>query len=362
MTQLLEIFGVKRTEKQEVRVEVLPKFESKKVTSEMIEISTKQAKDYEKAMEYIESVADCTGRIKEVRRIASNRLTNWTVQFADDEKYVHVVDTITGYKYGTFSLGNKKLCKNEKIQFILFNLLQVVTCPNATEGCLKFCYANKSNNNIKVKNSASRISRTKNTVLSMYANFEEIVTEVIKLVESSTNKSTVFRWHESGDIYSKEYFEKMINIMSKNSSVQFMFYTKTIFTLSKINEINNMKNVSMRYSLDDTSSAKIVQRVHEENILNTIVIQEQELSQVVKEFDNSMVCNFNGTQQERDSIVATIEEKQQELAKEHRKTYQRKIQTDINGLQKSLLNKNQKCHSCMKCHNKQRNTIMFGAH
>ena len=141
-----------------------------------------------------------------------------------------------------------------------------------------------------------------------------------------------------------------------------MFYTKTIFTLSKINEINNMKNVSMRYSLDDTSSAKIVQRVHEENILNTIVIQGQELSQVVKEFDNSMVCNFNGTQQERDSIVATIEEKQQELEKEHRKTYQRKIQTDINGLQKSLLNKNQKCHSCMKCHNKQRNTIMFGAH
>lgn len=358
----LEMFGVKRQEEVVPVVGTLPKYEVEKTSVEQREKSMQQAKDYEKAMQYIETVVECGGRIKEVKSISSNQLVNWTVKFGEDEKYVHVVDTITGYKYGTFSLGNKKLCKNEKIQYILFNLLQIVTCPNATEGCLKFCYANKSNNNVNVKNSTSRNSRVKNTVLSMYSNFPEIVTEVIRLVYNTTNKKVFFRWHESGDIYSKQYFEKMKEVMITNTLVDFMFYTKTIFTLEEINEINKMPNVSMRYSLDDTSSTTVAKKVHKENILNTIVVGASQLCEVVEEFDNSMVCNFRATQQERDSIAHQIREKQEELKQEHRKTYRNKIQTEINKLNKSLVNKNQTCHNCMKCHNKNRGTIIFATH
>lgn len=358
----LEMFGVKRQEEVVPVVGTLPTYKVEKTTVEQVEKSRKQAREYEKAMQYIESVVECNGRIKEVKSITTSKLVNWTVTFGDDEKYIHVVDTITGYKYGTFSLGNKKLCKNDRIQYILFNLLQIVTCPNATEGCLKFCYANKSNNNVNAKNSTSRNSRIKNTVLSMYENFSEIVTEIINLVYNSTGKKVFFRWHESGDIYSKTYFEKIKEVMETNTQVDFMFYTKTVFTLEEINKINKMPNVSMRYSLDDTSSVRVAKKVHSENILNTIVVGANQLCEVVENFDNSMVCNFKHTQQQRDEIAQQIRQKEEELEQEHRKTYKKKIQTEINGLQKSLINKNQKCHSCMKCHNKQRNTIMFGTH
>ena len=41
------------------------------------------------------------------------------------------------------SLKNKKLKKNaeDTERFIIWSIPAVTTCPNATQGCIKFCYA-----------------------------------------------------------------------------------------------------------------------------------------------------------------------------------------------------------------------------
>ena len=62
----LEMFGVKRQEEAVPVVGTLPTYKVEKTTVEQVEKSTRQAKEYEKAMQYIESVVECNGRIKEI--------------------------------------------------------------------------------------------------------------------------------------------------------------------------------------------------------------------------------------------------------------------------------------------------------
>jgi len=126
--------------------------------------------------------------------------------------------------------GNKKLVNNDKVVFAIWNLLSIVTCPFATELCKKSCYARKSE---RIYPGVIK-SRTKNFDDSKKADFVARMIYTIKkqLNKKSMNgKKLVFRIHESGDFYNKEYVNKWLNVaraFMDNDQVIFIAYTKSI--------------------------------------------------------------------------------------------------------------------------------------
>lgn len=126
--------------------------------------------------------------------------------------------------------GNRKLQNSDKIRFMIWNLPAVKTCPFRTELCEKSCYARK----------AERIypqvlpSREKNYNDSLSADFvENMIFTIEKELNSKkySGKLAVFRIHESGDFYNREYFSKWYQIakhFENDNRIVFLAYTKSI--------------------------------------------------------------------------------------------------------------------------------------
>lgn len=339
--------------------------ESEMVTpKELIKISEEQNSILSKAMDKMDEYRENREPVKTFGELQNLELKNYTFKFADGGKYIHIVDKYTNYQYACISLGNKKLEQHNKIcTFIIWNLLQVCTCPNATEGCLKFCYADKSNNGTKCKDSNSVVSRMQNTVFSMVKNFSQIMLEAIKFAKRNlgSEKGFVLRWHESGDVYDSIYREKVITVMRK-SNIENLMYTKTIAMLHEINELNKSEKITVRYSLDNTTKPKVVAKVIDLNCLTTTVADKNQNYIVADRYDKRFVCNLANTQN-IDKIVEEIKGLLVELELETRKTYKRKIQIKINKLSELLVNKNAKCAKCgLKCLSKKIQNIVFMCH
>ncbi|MEG0909486.1 MAG: hypothetical protein RSH78_03895 [Bacilli bacterium] len=168
------------------------------------------------------------------------------------------------YLYMSVTLGNKKLKQHGNKTFLIFNLLQKTTCPYATAACLKFCYADKGT----VSWAPAVHGRARNTAVAMLSNFAELLQMVINRAKNEYEDIT-FRWHESGDIFSKKYFNKMVSVMANNPTIRFGIYTKSLFVL----EANiQLPNASIRYSLDDTTPGEIVKKVRDKNYPTFIAI------------------------------------------------------------------------------------------
>lgn len=127
-------------------------------------------------------------------------------------------------QYFYVSNGNKKLKNNEKLQFLIWNIPAITTCPFATKECIKNCYAKKAEKQYL----GCRSSREKNLQFSKSENFIHYMNEYIKEKEKRSKKEILFRIHESGDFYSKNYVEKWIKIAKLNPNVTFLAYTKSI--------------------------------------------------------------------------------------------------------------------------------------
>lgn len=319
-------------------------------------IAELQKRLYENAIEVIEGVIAKDGKVSDIDYISKHRLTNYRIQFASGNNYIHIVDKASGYKYATISLGNEKLKSNEYRLFVIFNIIQRITCINATKDCLKFCYANKSNNNVNVENSSSRNSRITNTVFAMFSNFDEIINEVIEFVRTYTNRDVVFRLHESGDVFSRNYWEKIKRVMDVNTDIKFMFYTKSVFVLNELNEVNSKDNVSIRYSLDGSSNIALVKKCNDEKILTFSAIGKGQTLELATTVNERYICNMASLPTCED--LAKIESLEIELIEEKRKTYKKKIETEINKIKDAIIEKNQKCTNCLKCFNKE-NISMF---
>lgn len=150
------------------------------------------------------------------------------------------------------SRGNKKLVSNDETLFLIWNLPAIKTCPYATEHCKAACYARK----------AERVypdclpSREKNFSDSMQSDFTENMIYTIEsaLKNDRKQRKIVFRIHESGDFYNREYTKKWLAIMrhfEKNRKVVFIAYTKS-FVYFDGEELP--KNFKLRASIwDDTS-------------------------------------------------------------------------------------------------------------
>ena len=323
-------------------------------------IAGEQEELYTRAMQEIEAVIEADGKITEYDYINKRKLTNYRIQYANNNRYIHIVDKASGYQYATISLGNEKLVSNEYRLFIIFNVLQRITCPNATIDCLKFCYANKAKNSVKTKGSTSRRARIKNTIFSMFENFAEIMNEVIEFIRVSTNRDTIFRFHESGDIYSRNYWSKIRHVLTSNEDLKFMFYTKSAFVLNELNEVNQMPNVAIRYYLDASSNWTLVKKCYDENILTFSAIKRDDAIELTRTVNKRYICNMKALPTCED--FAEIDALEAKLLEPGKKKDKKEIQAKINKFITDLIERKQKCTNCLKCFDKENTSIFVYVH
>ena len=260
-----------------------------------IEVSENQVKIFEKSKAIINNFRENKKVINQndFKEISNLRLKNYKIKVED--KYIHIVDINCDYKYATISLGNKKLKKdNPNKVFIIWNVTQILTCPNATENCKKFCYANKFPHMLKLGNSNSVKSRMLNTIFSMLENFDEIMLEVLRFVENTLvydNKDIIFRWHESGDIYNYTYWKKIKKIIEGSRSVKHLIYTKSVFMIKEMVNNDYTSNGTIRYSLDNSTKNFIYNKVISSGVLTSMVVDDKEVNIIPESHTCNSTCD-----------------------------------------------------------------------
>lgn len=148
------------------------------------------------------------------------------------------------------STGNNKLKSTDQVKFLIWNLPAEKTCPFSTEMCKKFCYAKKAERQYK----NVRTCRATNFNDSLCDSFPAaMMMEIYEYIRrpSWKNKEVLFRIHESGDFYNREYVEKWLKIARFYPNIQFLAYTKSVrfFVGLKIPD-----NMTIRFSVwDDTN-------------------------------------------------------------------------------------------------------------
>ena len=147
------------------------------------------------------------------------------------------------------SRKNRKLVPSEDVDFIIWNLPAVMTCPFRTPSCEKACYARKA------ERAYPQVlpSRMRNLEISKRDDFVLRMTLTILYIRwKSKKKWLIVRIHESGDFYNKEYAEKWLEIarLCKGENIKFICYTKSF---PYFDGVKLPKNFSLRASLwDDT--------------------------------------------------------------------------------------------------------------
>ena len=131
------------------------------------------------------------------------------------------------------SMGNRKLPKTTAI----FNLPAIKTCPNSTPECRKYCYARKAERIYK----QVLPFRERNLKATKKDSF--IIDMKINIV---LTKAQQVRIHESGDFYSKDYFDDWCDIADGFNETIFYAYTKNI----KLDLSGKPNNMIILYSDD----------------------------------------------------------------------------------------------------------------
>lgn len=120
----------------------------------------------------------------------------------------------------TISKGNKKIGNTWNL-----STAPVITCGNCSE-CMFFCYAIRDIFKFGydfLKNCVLR-SRAKNTAILLHDR-NDFFGQIDEFC-SGNRKVKVFRWHVSGEIVDKDYFDRMVTIARNHSDWIFWSYTK----------------------------------------------------------------------------------------------------------------------------------------
>jgi hypothetical protein len=113
-----------------------------------------------------------------------------------------------------FSKGNAKLDSG----ILIWNLPAISTCPGSSKECRQYCYALKAERSYP----GCLPSRKRNLEFSKKDGFTKEITSYLK-----KRKETIIRCHESGDFWSKEYFDKWCEIARLLPEKIFYAYTKS---------------------------------------------------------------------------------------------------------------------------------------
>jgi len=142
-------------------------------------------------------------------------------------------------EHSILKAGNRKLDKS----VLIFNLPDVLTCPGASLGCLRFCYARLAKSNNPKSTAIARYARY---LIALRSDFSEIMFKELK----NKRKSTI-RIHESGDFFSLEYFRKWVEVARRLPNKTFYAYTKSWFIAQHLSELP--PNFIIIFSLDATN-------------------------------------------------------------------------------------------------------------
>lgn len=181
--------------------------------------------------------------------------------------------------------GNKKLQNTENVLFGIFNLPAVKTCPFATEHCKASCYARK----------AERIYPS--VLPCRENNFEEskkdtfvvdIISQIEKKLESkkAQGKKVLFRIHESGDFYNREYTNKWVQIakhFENDERIVFLAYTKSLLYVIQCGYglSDFPKNLIIRSSLWDDTKKENIERTIAFNMPIYTAFEKKELAEKI---------------------------------------------------------------------------------
>lgn len=276
-------------------------------------VNTQNVKTYELAMDTFKKAAIDNTVITNEAILNNYTLTNYTYTLKNDRLYI-IDKGDNNIVYGSLALGNVKLKATNKEIYLQFNIGQKICCPLQGITC-KNCYADNFTTKLLTASqeiSNVGISRIKNTVLTQFSNFTEIMNGAIKYMQKMTNKRITFRWHESGDIYSKLYFKKIKEIMFANKDIQFMIYTRVPFVLKEINELNQEKNIKIRYSVDKSTSKGIFNYILENDISTFIAMdyKDTDFKEALSAFyDKGIFCNVKNPEatKKRDLLYSSKE-------------------------------------------------------
>lgn len=97
-----------------------------------------------------------------------------------------------------------------------------ITCPFAA-GCLKFCYAKKG----AYAWSNTQLALTQRYNATKRSDFVSLVVGFLNKKLKRANEQIYVRIHDSGDFYSRNYFEKWLAIAGILPNVRFYAYTKS---------------------------------------------------------------------------------------------------------------------------------------
>lgn len=141
--------------------------------------------------------------------------------------------------------GNLKYKRGPLVEWLIFNLPALATCPFACNGCKESCYARKAEKRFP---EGALVSRYKNYFLSLRDDFVDIMVKKLRsLIESKRSRvhnmllrkggKVIMRVHESGDFYSREYLMKWLEIARQVPEIQFVVYTKSFAFFDGIEEL-----------------------------------------------------------------------------------------------------------------------------
>lgn len=161
-------------------------------------------------------------------------------------------------KYIYVSGGNNKLVSHTKkhptgVMFLIWNIPTVVTCPFRCPHCEKDCYAE----NPESFRPDALPCRYKNFYMSLFRPYFKRLLKrfiTIKLKNLKPGLKIVFRFHESGDFYSFNYFADCMEIVrsfENDSRIKFMCYTKSLPFVEKYGVDNLPKNFTLLSSIWD---------------------------------------------------------------------------------------------------------------
>ena len=156
------------------------------------------------------------------------------------------------------SIGqNRKLGKDVAV----FNLPRSITCPGKTPVCSRVCYADKAQRMYK----RAAAKRRANYAASKLPDFvKKITAELLAPLRkkrlhgpfvghSQTTYITYQRWHESGDVYSQGYLNKIFRVCRNTPRVVHLMYTKS-FHLDWSKKPDNLK---VYWSVDNSTTAPV---------------------------------------------------------------------------------------------------------
>jgi hypothetical protein len=185
-------------------------------------------------------IVDGSGKEFDLEKLKSVIKKRPTKILKQNEKIQHSGGKTTIY-YNIGLPALKGLAVNEKTDKIVV----VDTCPGAGQ-CKVYCYAKKGGY-VQYENAPIAGTQMLNFLVNDPNGFSNMLeTELSKEIKKADKKNSkiVVRWHDSGDMFSKDYLDLAYNIARKFPSAEFYAYTK----LANVATGNKPDNFIMNFS------------------------------------------------------------------------------------------------------------------